>query len=55
MGEKVWEVTFGHNWSKIVVIAKDMESAVIKARGIDKLPKSENWVSKVELIAETDG
>lgn len=54
MSIKIWEVEFGYNYDKKVVEADRVENALIKAWKLEKMPKKDKWISKIELLAETD-
>ena len=54
---KIWEVEFGNNFTKKIVKAKDVFEAIKTATriaDISTIPKKDCFVSKVEMIAETD-
>jgi len=50
---KVWEVEFGYNYTSKVVVAKNYREAVLRARKAEgHIPRGEDWIRKVEMIAE---
>jgi hypothetical protein len=58
---KIWRVEFGHNYATVDVVAKNVLEAGNEARKIAEkeeqrkyLPKEQDWISKIELLAESD-
>jgi len=58
MGIKIWRVTFGYNVATNDVEAKTADEAMEKARKEQKegtkVDPEAYWISKVELLAESD-
>jgi hypothetical protein len=54
---KIWKVVVGNNWQEVTVSADKIQEAMANAIEVarkEELPEVENFVSGVEMIAETE-
>ena len=54
MGQKIWDVEIGNNWSSHTVSARNYIEAGKKAIKLSAPPRDQSWISKVECVRETE-